>query len=126
MSIRTPLAIARNHGAAKDGVHHWWMQRLTALALVPLVLWFVISIISMVGASYERFTGWVSNPLVAALLIALLVATFYHAAIGLQVIYEDYISNHLRRRIIDVVTKFILTLLGLVSIIAVIGLAVGV
>lgn len=126
MSIRTPLAIARNHGAAKDGVHHWWMQRLTALALVPLVLWFVISVISMAGASYERFTGWVSNPLVAALLIALLVATFYHAAIGLQVIYEDYISNHLRRRVIDVVTKFILTLLGLVSIIAVIGLAVGV
>jgi len=125
MSIRTPLAEARNHGTAKEGVQHWWFQRLTALALVPLVIWFVISVLSLVGASHDRFVDWVSSPLVAALLIALLAATFYHAAIGLQVVYEDYISNHLRRLIADVVTKFILALLGLVSVVAVLRLAVG-
>ncbi|MEM7442448.1 MAG: succinate dehydrogenase, hydrophobic membrane anchor protein [Pseudomonadota bacterium] len=125
MSIRTPLARARNHGAAKDGVHHWWLQRLTALALVPLVIWFVISVLGLVGASHDQFVDWASSPLVAALLIALIAATFYHGAIGLQVVYEDYISNHLRRLIADVVTKFILGLLALVSVVAVLRLAVG-
>lgn len=125
MSIRTALAKARNHGSAREGVHHWWLQRLTALALVPLVFWFAISVLGLVGASHDRFVDWVSNPLVAALLIAMLAATFYHAAIGLQVVYEDYISNHLRRLIVDVVTKFTLTLLGLVSVVAVLRLAVG-
>lgn len=125
MSIRTPIARARNHGSAKDGVHHWWLQRLTAIALVPLAVWFVISVLSMVGASHDRFVDWVSNPLVAVLLIALLVATFYHAAIGLQVVYEDYIHNHLRRLIVDVVTKFALALLGLISVLSVLRMAVG-
>ncbi|MEQ9815089.1 MAG: succinate dehydrogenase, hydrophobic membrane anchor protein [Azospirillaceae bacterium] len=123
MSIRTPIARARNHGSAKTGVHHWWMQRVTAIALVPLVIWFVVSLLSLVGAPHEAFTAWVANPLVAALLIALIVAAFYHGAIGMQVVWEDYIHGHLTRIVVDLVTKGVLTLLGLLAVISILRLA---
>lgn len=123
MSIRTPLARARNRGSAKDGAHHWWMQRLTAIAMVPLVIWLVISVLALVGASYGEFVAWVSNPISATLLVGFIVATFYHAALGMQVIYEDYIHTHLLRLAIDLTTKGILTVLGLLALVSVLRLA---
>jgi succinate dehydrogenase / fumarate reductase membrane anchor subunit len=125
MSIRTPLARALNRGSAKDGLHHWWMQRLTALALVPLVIWLVISVISLIGAPYGEFVAWVSNPISAVLLSGLIIATFYHAALGMQVIYEDYIHTYLVRLAIDLVTKGILTILALLALYSVLSLALA-
>ncbi|MCB1825885.1 MAG: succinate dehydrogenase, hydrophobic membrane anchor protein, partial [Candidatus Competibacteraceae bacterium] len=88
MSIRTPLAHARGLGTAKDGTHHWWLQRVTSVALVPLVLWFAFSLLSVSRADYEGFQHWLSNPINAGLMIALVLAAFYHANLGMQVIYE--------------------------------------
>jgi hypothetical protein len=70
MSIRTPLGRVRGLGTAKDGTHHWWMQRVTSVALVPLVLWFVISLLSVSHADYETFQHWLSNPVNAGLMVA--------------------------------------------------------
>ena len=75
MARRTPLKTARGLGSAKSGTEHWWAQRLTALALIPLCLWFVASVAAMVGADYATMKAWVDSPLVAALLILLIVAT---------------------------------------------------
>jgi len=91
--LRSPLGRAIGLGSAKEGVDHWWRQRTSALLLVPLVLWFVIAVIGHVGADHAAFVGWVRSPGPAMLLIVLLAATFYHAALGLQVVIEDYVHG---------------------------------
>src|SRR4029077_16355347 len=89
--MRSPLGRAIGLGSAKEGVNHWWAQRVTALALVPLTLWFVIAVIGLIGADRQALGAWLHNPVAAMLMILLLVATFYHAALGLQVVIEDYV-----------------------------------
>ena len=125
MSIRTPLAHVRGLGAAKDGTHHWWMQRVTSVILVPLVLWFVISLLSVSRADYEGFQHWLSSPVNAGLLVALLTAMFYHASLGMQVIYEDYVRPEGAKVIAVLVTQLVLFLLGAISIVAVLKIALA-
>ena len=125
MSLRTPLGRVRGLGSARSGAHHWMAQRLTALALVPLTLWFVISLISVVGADREAVVAWLSSPVSAALMIALIFATFYHASLGMQVIYEDYVANGALRHALDIGTKFLCFLLGLAASVSVLMLALG-
>ncbi len=95
MSIQTPLARVRYLGSAKEGSHHWWWQRLTALILVPLSLWFVASIwwIVVGGASYEAFQDWLSGPVAAILMLLFIGTMFYHVMLGLQVVIEDYVHH---------------------------------
>jgi len=90
-SFRTELARVRGLGAAKEGVHHWWMQRVSAIALVPLALWFVIALVAHVGADYATTRAWLGSPVTFGLMVLLVGATFYHAQLGLQVVIEDYI-----------------------------------
>lgn len=90
-SLRSPLGRVRGLGSAKDGTHHWWAQRVTAVALVPLVLWFVASAIGLAGAPHAAAARWIAQPLNAVLLAALVVAVFHHAQLGLQVVIEDYV-----------------------------------
>ncbi len=123
--LRTPVARARGLGSAKEGVHHWWLQRLTALALIPLALWFVASIVGLAGAPHAAVVAWLGNPLSAVLLILLIIATFYHAALGMQVVYEDYISAKWVEITVDVATKFACFLLAAVSIFSVLKIAFG-
>ncbi len=93
MRIQTPLARVRYLGSAKEGADHWWWQRLTAILLVPLTLWFVASIwwITVSGASYEAFQDWLSGPVAAILMLLFVGALFYHLKLGLQVVIEDYV-----------------------------------
>lgn len=91
--IKTPLARARGLGSARDGVEHWWMQRITAIANIPLVTWFVYSVVHLKGASYEAFTSWLALPVNAILMIFVVISVFYHAKLGAQVIVEDYVHN---------------------------------
>lgn len=91
--MRTMLGRVRGLGSAKEGVHHWWAQRVTAIALVPLVLWFVISIITLVGQPYAAVVAWVANPVCGVLLIGLIAAVFHHAQLGLTVVIEDYVHT---------------------------------
>ena len=91
--MRAPLARAIGLGSAKDGVQHWWMQRVSAVALVPLTVWFVAAIIVHTGADYATFVAWMRNPITDILMTLLLIALFYHVALGLQVIVEDYVHS---------------------------------
>jgi len=93
MSRRSALGQARGLGSAKDGTGHWWSQRLTSLALVPLSLWFMISLAAMAGADHATVVAWIGSPTVAGLLILLVTVTFYHAYLGLQVVIEDYVHG---------------------------------
>ena len=125
MSIRTPLARVRGLGAAKDGTHHWWLQRVTAVILIPLILWFIISLLSISRADYATFQLWLSNPIRAGLLVTLLVAMFYHASLGMQVIYEDYVRPEGAKIAALLATQFVLFLLGAISVIAVLKVALA-
>ena len=91
--MRSPLARAIGLGSAKEGVGHWWAERVSAVALVPLTLWFVASIIAHTGSDYATFIVWLRTPLAAILMILLLIALFYHTALGLQVVIEDYVHS---------------------------------
>lgn len=91
--IKTPLARARGLGAAHDGVQHWLAQRITAIANIPLGIWFVYSIVDHAGVDYTEFVEWLSVPWNAILMTLFLLSAFYHAALGTQVVAEDYIHN---------------------------------
>jgi len=91
--LKTPLARARGLGAAGHGTEHWMAQRITALANIPLCIWLVYSIVSLKGASHEEFTGWLSEPINAILMILFVISTVYHGVLGSQVVVEDYIHH---------------------------------
>ncbi len=91
--IKSPLARARGLGSAHDGTTHWMHQRITAISNLVLVIWLMISLKSMEVENYLEVTIWLSNPINAILLILTVISTFYHAALGSQVVVEDYIHN---------------------------------
>ena len=93
MSLRSPLGRARGLGSAKSGTGHFWMQRLTAVALVPLALWFAISVVGLSGADYAAAKAWVGRPVNAALLLLVLLTAVWHAILGVQVVIEDYVHG---------------------------------
>ncbi|MEO0393371.1 MAG: succinate dehydrogenase, hydrophobic membrane anchor protein [Pseudomonadota bacterium] len=95
----SPLRRARGLGSAQDGTHHWWIQRVTAIALVPLVIWFIMLVVSLGGASYDAATATLSQPLNGILMILLVTGTFYHASLGFQVVLEDYVSHEWGRKL---------------------------
>lgn len=92
MEFKTPLANARGLGSAKSGTTHWWMQRVTAVALVPLSFWLIIFIQQLFHATYTEITEWLISPINFSMLLAWAFAGFYHAALGLQVVIEDYLN----------------------------------
>jgi succinate dehydrogenase / fumarate reductase membrane anchor subunit len=122
MSLRTPLARVRHLGSAKDGTGHWWAQRLTALALIPLTIWFVASLVNLAGADHAAMAAWMGNPVSAGLMILLVVATFYHAALGLQVVIEDYIHGEGAKMAALIAVKGLCVVLGLTAVLAVLSL----
>jgi succinate dehydrogenase membrane anchor subunit len=123
--MRSPLGRAIGLGSAKEGVEHWWRQRVTALALVPLTLWFVIAVIGLVGADHAVFVAWVRSPMPAVLLVLLLVATFYHTALGLQVVIEDYIHAEITRLATLLIMRFLCIIFAVRGIFAVLKMALG-
>ncbi|WP_282248072.1 MULTISPECIES: succinate dehydrogenase, hydrophobic membrane anchor protein [Stenotrophomonas] len=124
--FRTPLKNVRGLGAAKTGTEHFVMQRLTATALVPLTIWFLVFVLSLVNADYVTAADAVSKPWNAVLLVGFLVAMFWHAQLGLQVVLEDYIHNSLLALALQTTVKFIAVLGAIVSVFAVARIALGV
>ena len=122
--FRSPLSRARGLGSAKSGVHHWWIQRLTAIALIPLVVWFAISLVMLSGADYAVVRAWIGSPLVMVLLILTIGIGLHHGQLGLQVVWEDYTDGGLRVVMI-VLTKFIAVLFGLGAILAIMRIGFG-
>jgi succinate dehydrogenase / fumarate reductase membrane anchor subunit len=123
--MRSPLGRAIGLGSAKEGVEHWWAQRISALALVPLALWFVIAIIGLVGADRALVVDWVRHPGPAILLVLLLIATFYHGALGLQVVIEDYVDNKTLRFGLLIVMRLAAIVFAARGIFAVLKLSLG-
>ena len=123
MSVRSPLGTVRGLGSAKEGVNHFWEQRLTGLALVPLGIWFVISVIHLVGGDYGKFHAWLSNPCNTTLMVLLLVCSFHHAQLGVQVVIEDYVHGEATKLLALIATKFAAALFGLFSVVAVLRTA---
>jgi|TARA_B110000008_G_scaffold249021_1_gene261471 succinate dehydrogenase / fumarate reductase membrane anchor subunit len=121
--MRTDLGRVRGLGTAKEGVHHWWMQRLTAIALIPLTLWFIISIATLNNASYTETVNWLSIPLVSIFMILLVSATLYHALLGVQVVVEDYIHQEGFKFLLLIGLKFIFLVLGVVAIFSLLKIA---
>lgn len=106
---RTPRALARGLGAAGHGTGHWRAQRVSAIALIPLVLWFALSMAGGAAADYPSISGWLGGPVNGVLMILLVIAAFHHAALGLQVIAEDYIHSRSRFAVIALVQLLCIT-----------------
>ena len=121
--MRSGLGRARGLGSAKSGTAHWWAERVTSVALVPLTLWFVLVMFHLVGASRGEVAHWAGNPVNATLMIALILITFHHTQLGLQVVMEDYIHNELTRLGAIMAMKGLVVLLAIASTVAVLKLA---
>ncbi len=93
MNLRTPLSKVKGLGSAKEGAQHWWNQRMTAIALVPLALWFSFSVALIAVADFTTVSAWISAPLNTVLMILAICVGFYHGYLGLQVIIEDYVAH---------------------------------
>jgi succinate dehydrogenase / fumarate reductase membrane anchor subunit len=124
-ALRTPLGRVRGLGSARAGTHHWWMQRVTSLALLPLTIWFVISVIGLAGASYGETLAFIGAPINAVLMLALVAATFHHMASGLQVVVEDYVRGELRRMGLILLIKGGCALMALACVFAVLRIALA-
>ncbi|MFQ5619119.1 MAG: succinate dehydrogenase, hydrophobic membrane anchor protein [Rhodospirillales bacterium] len=125
MEMRSPLGRARGLGSTKDGVAHWWAARVTAVALVPLTLWFVASVVSLVGADYAAYQDWVGMPGNLMLLVLLVVTLFHHMQLGLQVIIEDYVHGEATKVVSLMVIKFTVVLLGASCVLAALRVSFG-
>ena len=125
MSYRSPLGKARGMGSAKDGVHHFWVQRVSAVALVPLALWFVFSVAQLAGGDYGMVRHWVSAPSVAVMLVLFLASALYHSALGVQVVIEDYIHSEGLKIASLLLMKFAHAVVAAASIFAVLKVALS-
>ena len=125
MSLRTPLGRVKGLGSAKEGVHHWWQQRVSAVALVPLSLWFIFSLLSMVGADHNAVVEWLRLPYVAVLMILFVFSLFYHAQLGVQVVIEDYIHSEWQKIASIMLVKFLAIVVGLASLLSILYVFLG-
>ena len=123
--MRSSLGRARGAGSGHSGVHHWYAERVTSIALVPLTIWFVISVLRLVGASQSTVATFVGHPLNAALLLALIVMTFHHMQLGIQVVLEDYVPNPKKMMVFVLINKGVALMLGLIAAISVLKLALA-
>jgi succinate dehydrogenase / fumarate reductase membrane anchor subunit len=122
--LRTPLSRVKGLGSAREGTSHFWHQRLTALLLIPLVLWIGFSIAAL-PVDHATLVGWIQQPLVTVALVLLIIALFYHAQLGLQVVIEDYIGSHARRTFVLLLSNLLCLLFGIVGVISVLKISFG-
>jgi succinate dehydrogenase / fumarate reductase membrane anchor subunit len=125
MSLRSPLGRVLGHGAAKEGVHHWWVQRLTSIALIPLTVWFVISLLAMPSFEYETVRSWASQSWTALLLVLFIAIATWHSKLGVQVVVEDYVHGGLKTLSL-IFSTFAHTLVAAAAIFAVLKVAFGI
>jgi len=125
MSLRSPLGRVLGHGAAKEGVHHWWVQRMTALALIPLGAWFVVSLLSLPAYDHATVQAWVAQTWTALLLVLFIALSAWHSKLGVQVVIEDYVHGGAKTLCL-IVSTFAHTLVAAAAIFAVLKIAFGI
>ncbi|MEJ1975111.1 MAG: succinate dehydrogenase, hydrophobic membrane anchor protein [Acetobacteraceae bacterium] len=123
VAMRSPLGRARGTGAARSGIHHWVVERITAIALVPLTLWFIYVVFHLMGRPQWAVARWASNPVNTALALALIAMTFHHMQLGLEVIMGDYIHDKRAHTAAVLVNRAVTGLLGLLCAVSVLRLA---
>ena len=122
--LRHPLKVARGLGASHSGVHHWWVQRVTSVALIPLAISFVVSLVSLPSLDYVTVYSWVHQSWTAVLLVLFIGLACWHSKLGLQVIFEDYVHGG-AKTILLILSTFAHTLIAAASIFAVLKVAFG-
>jgi succinate dehydrogenase / fumarate reductase, membrane anchor subunit len=125
MSLRSPLSRVLGLGSAKDGTAHWWAQRVTAVALVPLTLWFVFSLLTLPDFEYETVRTWLSVPITGFLALLLVGVLSYHSYLGTIVIIEDYVSSSGMKVLSLMVLRFLYVLVGGAAMFAILRLVFG-
>jgi succinate dehydrogenase / fumarate reductase membrane anchor subunit len=121
--FKSPMARAKGLGSSRGGLHHWLMQKITALVNIPLVIWMVWSLPILAQADYAAASAWLSQPVNAVLMIAFVISAFYHAALGLQVVIEDYVHCEVAKLASLIAVKAGLLLLGLMAVFSVLRVA---
>jgi succinate dehydrogenase / fumarate reductase membrane anchor subunit len=123
--LTTPLNKVLGLGTAKSGVEHWWMQRLTAVALAPLGLWFAIALLRLESLAYAEVVAWLRDPFTAVLLLMTIIAVVYHSYLGVQVVVEDYVEGKGAKLVGVVLSAFSHFFLALAAVFAVLKVAFG-
>ena len=124
MSLRSPLGKVLGAGSAKEGVHHWWLQRLTSIALVPLTIWFVVSLLSLPSFEHVTLVTWVAQSWTALLLILFILVATWHSQLGVRVVVEDYVHGGSKTLTLVLIT-FIHAVVAAAGIFAVLKVAFG-
>ena len=124
-ALRTPLKNVRGLGSAQTGVHHWWLQRVTAVALAPLSLWFLWLCAGLAHADYATVRAAIGQPVHAVLLVAFVVSLFWHGALGLQVVIEDYIHTRWQEVALQIAVRFGAFLAAVACLFAIARIALG-
>ncbi len=122
--LRSPLSRVKGLGSAGEGTSHFWHQRLTALLLIPLVLWAGFSVASL-PLDHTTLVSWVQQPLVTVGLLLLIMALFYHAQLGLQIVIEDYIASHAKRTLVLLLSNLLCLLFGIIGVVSVLKISLG-
>jgi len=125
MSLETPLAKVRGLGSARHGAHHWWRQRLTAIALAPLSLWFIYELTTLSSFEYSSVRLWIATPSTAIMLVLFIPTLFHHAQLGVQVVIEDYIESEWQKVTSLILMKFLAALCAIISVLAIIKIYMG-
>jgi succinate dehydrogenase / fumarate reductase, membrane anchor subunit len=125
MSLRSPLGRVLGLGSAKDGAHHWWMQRVTSVALTLLSLWFVAALLSLGRLDYSSLEFWMSRPVNASLLALTVITVTYHSALGVQVVLEDYVSHKAGKVVTLIANQFLHLALGAIGVFSILRVAFG-
>jgi succinate dehydrogenase / fumarate reductase, membrane anchor subunit len=124
-TLRSPLGSVVGLGSAKDGVHHWWLQRLTSIALVPLSIWFTVSILSLPSLDHVSVVSWMAQSWTALLLIVFVLVAAYHSQLGLRVVVEDYVNRSGTKILTLVILTFVHALLAVAGVFAILKVAIG-
>jgi succinate dehydrogenase / fumarate reductase membrane anchor subunit len=124
-SLRNPLKDARGLGAAKEGTSHFIAQRLTAIALAPLSVWFLVVVYGLVGGGYAESRSFLAQPLNAVLMAAFVIALFHHARLGLEVVIEDYIHQRGLELALKISVRFVSALAVIASLLSIVRIALG-
>lgn len=122
-TMSTPLAQARGLGSAKAGLHHWWHQRVSAVAMVGLVCWMVFLVLSLAGADYAQARDILAHPAHATVVVLFVAVGLWHASLGLQVVLEDYVAHEGARLIAVLAVKMVAAVVAALAIFSVLKIA---